>query len=165
MMRGRFPILQIFMLSACVCGLNVAGGWNPFSLMRSFGCVQVVFSAPSVTPLPHFSAQLPLPLRARGLWTCLLNTSSWDSSAIWACFGGKKSRGGWVYSQFAAVSVSGRAGKAGLKEGKLLLVWVNHLVQRSPGLQWHERSWKSQSTCWLAGLIGESSSLLGVNKQ
>lgn len=80
-------------------------------------------------------------------------------------FWGGKSRGGWVYSQFAAVSVSGRAGKAGLKEGKLPLVWVNHLVQRSPGLQWHERSWKSQSTCWLAGLIGESSSLLGVNKQ
>lgn len=35
-------------------------------------------------------------------------------------FWGEKSRGGWVYSQFAAVSVSGRAGKAGLKEGKLL---------------------------------------------
>lgn len=67
-------------------------------------------------------------------------------------FFGEKSRGGWVYSQFAAVSVSGRAGKAGLKEGKLL-AWVNHLVQRSLGLRWHERSWKSPTrppAGWLA---------------
>lgn len=159
MMRGRFPILQIFMLSACVCGLKSLLSDEVFwvcsgGFQRPFGhsTASLLCSAPPATQSQRF-VDMFAKHKQLGLQRNL--------SLFW----GKKSRGGWVYSQFAAVSVSGRAGKAGLKEGKLLLVWVNHLVQRSPGLQWHERSWKSQSTCWLAGLIGESSSLLGVNKQ
>lgn len=46
------------------------------------GCVQVALGAPILAPLPRFSAQLPLSLMCRGLWTCLLNTSSWDFTAF-----------------------------------------------------------------------------------
>lgn len=91
MRRERFPSYKYLCCQVVrACGLQCVGWvWTeaktPFFFfceeVFSSGCVQVAFSSPRPrsTGSPLYSADLSL--MARGLWTCLLNTSSWDFTA------------------------------------------------------------------------------------
>ena len=95
-MRGRFPsykYLHCQVESVCVC-VCVCVGWKcpeadrpPSCLVRPFA---LEVSPGGFSALHWLTSAAQHPYRTRGLWTCLLNTSSWDSTTSGPVLGKKR---------------------------------------------------------------------------